>query len=76
MFFSQFTDYINGFSGERPQDQRLGQWAFNLLAEAYPKIANQIRATKYDPFYVDNKMPVFLCRLLEKFVIMDDKEGL
>lgn len=70
MRFSQFADFINGFTGERPANQRLGQWAFNLLWEAYPDIANQIRGTDSDPFYADSKVPDFLRRLLD-FVEMN-----
>jgi hypothetical protein len=32
---------------------RLGQSFFNLLYAAFPKVADTIRGTKYDPFYDD-----------------------
>jgi len=60
----QFADYINCFSGERPKEQRLGQWAFNILYEMYPDIANTLRATNCDPFFNDDKIPFFLKELL------------
>ena len=66
----QFADYINCFSGERPKEQRLGQWAFNILYEMYPNIADKIRGTDCDPFYNDSKIPNFLKRLLD-FVDME-----
>jgi hypothetical protein len=65
MTFAQFADFVNGFTGPRPIDQRLGQWAFNLLDETYPIIAEAIRGTKFDPFYLDDRMTVFLRRLLD-----------
>lgn len=36
---------------------RLGQTYFNCLWEFRPSIANQIRATKYDPFHKDDVHP-------------------
>lgn len=70
MRFSEFADFVNGFTGERSKHQRLGQWAFNLLQEIHPEIAEKIRGTDSDPFYVDAKVPDFLRRLLD-FVTMD-----
>lgn len=65
---SQFADFINAVSGERPSNQRLGQWAFNILNESYPDIALEIRATHADPFYDDQRMVAFLDRLLMAYV--------
>jgi hypothetical protein len=70
--FSEWVDFVNGFTGERPKDLRLGQWAFNLLHELNSGIANVISGTDADPFYRDDVVPVFLCRLLTEFVTMDD----
>lgn len=72
MRFSQFADFVNGFTGERPSQQRLGQWAFNLLYSAYPEIADYLRGSQYDPFHQSEKIPDFLCALLQWFVVMDD----
>ena len=68
MSFAEFLDWVNGFSGERPQELRLGQYAFILLSESYPNIASQISTTDDDPFYVDQKIPQFLCTILKDFV--------
>lgn len=70
--FSEWADFVNGFTGERPRELRLGQWAFNLLYESHPEIANMIADTDADPFYRDDLVPAFLCRLLTEFVTMDD----
>jgi len=65
MTLSQFFDYCNGICGVRPSSQRWGQWAFNLLYEAYPEIANNIRGGEADPFYDDDRIPLFLQAILE-----------
>lgn len=65
MTITQFFDFVNAFSGERPPNQRLGQWAFNLLYEGYPEIANYIRGGEADPFHDDSRMPLFLQAILE-----------
>lgn len=39
------------------QSVRLGQVYFNCLWEFRPSIANQIRATEYDPFHKDEVHP-------------------
>lgn len=65
MTLDEFCDYVNGFSGERPSDQRLGQWAFNLLWAGYPMIANSIRGSNADPFHDDSRMPIFLKAVLD-----------
>lgn len=70
--FSEWADFVNGFTGERPKAIRLGQWAFNLLHESHPGIANMISGTDSDPFYRDDLIPAFLCKLLTDFVEMDD----
>lgn len=44
---------------DRPLEQRAGQWAFNTLVRMRPELANRLKATGYDPFYDDEKLPVF-----------------
>lgn len=39
---------------------RFGQTIFNLLAINYPEISEEIRGTKYDCFYVDDKVKTTL----------------
>ena len=65
MTLSEFADFVNGISGERPSSMRLGQWAFCLLHESYPEIAKEIQFTNSDPFDHDKRMPVFLKRVLD-----------
>ena len=36
---------------------RKGQTVFNCLYNLYPELANKIRATELDPFYVDERIP-------------------
>ncbi len=43
----------------RPKGWRAGQAAFNCLYDLYPNIANAIRSTPADPFYRDEKLPLF-----------------
>ena len=38
---------------------REGQAAFNALHEVDPDLANEIRGTRLDPFYRDDKLPEF-----------------
>lgn len=35
---------------------RIGQSFFNSLYELHPQIADEVRATEYDPFYNDDKI--------------------
>lgn len=44
----------------KPKEWRLGQAYFNYAEELYPEETNQLRGTKYDCFYDDNKIPIFL----------------
>lgn len=55
----QFIDFINKLVLEKPDDQRFGQWAFNLLFQLRPDIANEIRGTDADPFYDNGKIQDF-----------------
>lgn len=71
MRFSEFADYVNCFSGDRPPEMRLGQWAFNMLHSMYPLIARSIVGTMYDPFYRDDLLPRFLSHILLTAVTMD-----
>jgi hypothetical protein len=64
MTLDDFANYINVFMGERNPDLRLGQYAFIVLEEEFPDIANLIRGTKLDPFYNDENIQKFLIYLL------------
>lgn len=40
-------------------EQRHGQWAFNVLAFERPDLSEQIRSGPLDPFYSDAVLPEF-----------------
>ena len=46
---------------------RIGQCYFNVLWEIDPELANEIRGTEVDPFYLDKKIPDFLETLAKKW---------
>jgi hypothetical protein len=48
---------LSGFEKENHIHLRLGQRFFNYLGKVYPKIADEIRGTQIDPFYVDDRLP-------------------
>ena len=63
----QLTEYIlkcEEIREEYPQ-WRKGQTYFNVLYDMYPEIAEEIRATAYDPFHVDTVIPYFLNHITE-----------
>jgi len=41
-------------------DLRRGQNYFNALDMLYPDLAEEVRGTDIDPFYVDAKLPAYL----------------
>lgn len=58
----QTNNFINEFNTQlksKPKDIRKGQFAFNLLYEQYPKLADLLRGTINDPFYNDDNLPNF-----------------
>lgn len=52
----------------KPEEWRLGQAYFNYAEELYPEEANQLRGTKYDCFYNDERIPIFLEELNENLL--------
>lgn len=57
------------YSEDRPNFIRLGQWAFNKLAETHPEIAEEIRGNnKLDPFHKDENLKHFFKYLSKKIV--------
>lgn len=65
MTFNEFI--IRLYGKEKPEWSRLGQWAFNTLHEVKPVLANEIRGTKFDPFYQDSRIGDFLVEVAEKW---------
>jgi hypothetical protein len=56
----KFTEYKHFFDiGKYPDEWRRGQTAFNFVFDTYPDIANELRATEFDPFYNDSRLPAF-----------------
>ena len=44
---------------------RVGQCMFNILYERYPKVADEIRGSKFDPFYQDSRIEEFKNKVKE-----------
>ena len=62
MTFDEFVQKYAETVGEmQGRDQRAGQWAFNLLHDVRPDIANNYVRSFYgiDPFYRDECLPRF-----------------
>lgn len=45
--------YMDGMIRARTNGERYGQALFNLLVERRPNLAEQVRATNRDPFYLN-----------------------
>lgn len=41
-------------------EQRFGQACFNVLYIEEPEVADMIRTTEFDPFYLDSRVDAFL----------------
>lgn len=62
-----FNDYLNltvKLKRENP-NWRTGQTYFNTLNQVRQDLADAIRGTNLDPFYVDSKVPQFLAYVCE-----------
>ena len=44
---------------------RKGQAYFNYLYQLHPDVANEIRGTEYDPFYLNSRIEKFLNKISE-----------
>ena len=53
----QFKDIIT--TGNMPDGWRRGQFAFNVLLDYKPIIAESVRGTSFDPFHDDERLPQF-----------------
>jgi hypothetical protein len=58
-FLFLLADYM-----EKNPRQRYGQAVFNLMYSIEAYIADRYRATEYDPFYRDDKAPLFVKKCL------------
>lgn len=56
-----FNEFVTKFvqSEYLAHGQRKGQLAFNLLYECHPQLAEEIRTGDHDPFYADERLPMF-----------------
>ncbi len=54
------TQYIIKVATYPGGAQRKGQYAFNLLHEHRPELANATRGTSLDPFHRDDVLPEFM----------------
>lgn len=66
MNFEEFAPYAETYWAAHP-NQRKGQAYFNALHRWRPDIANEIRATPYDPFRNDGRLVDFLVQVQEKW---------
>lgn len=69
--FMKIVDTKYHFSGtchDPQKDLRLGQYAMIILSEINKEIYHYITGTKFDPFYDNKKINVFLAHLLENYV--------
>lgn len=48
---------------------RYGQAVFNTCHSLFPKIADNLRGTKYDPFYDDTRVDSFLDQVEKQLVL-------
>lgn len=54
-----YDQYVQLCAVEHDADLRSGQWAFNVLYQIRPDLADAVRTTVRDPFYQDSKLPAF-----------------
>lgn len=54
--------------------QRVGQRAFNLLAQVKPDVSSLLAGSDFDPFYDDARLPLFYDFVMRHWD--DDKVGL
>lgn len=56
---------LTQMSANRPPEQRLGQFMFNMLSLLRTDLADQIRCTDQDPYYDNDKIPAMLAWIAE-----------
>ena len=64
-FNDWLTDTLEVISKTNLEPLRAGQYLFNEMYRVYPQVADTIRATTLDMFYVDSK--------IEDFVVIVDE---
>jgi hypothetical protein len=56
MTFDEFLATVKQTEADKPHWRR-GQTVFNVLYQLRPDLAERIRTTDLDPFYLDNRVP-------------------
>jgi hypothetical protein len=65
MTFNAFM--LSVLKSDKPNEQRHGQWAFNMLSDIRPDLANRMTNTSSDPFYTDDNLQAFWVFLAENW---------
>ncbi|AEC53172.1 hypothetical protein SCRM01_226 [Synechococcus phage S-CRM01] len=60
MTFQHYLDSANRYYVQNSKDLRYGQAMMNFLCLVCPELDAKITGTDVDPFYDDNRVPVFL----------------
>lgn len=67
-----YSAFLRTVLGDRPEEIRLGQWAFNTLLIQRPDIAERIRGdVDFDPFADGLNFPEFLGRVAQLWIAGD-----
>lgn len=68
MTFAEFLIAVERWKQDAPLSWRKGQYAFNLLHEVRPLLAEMVRFAPFDPFNRDGVLPEFLTFVGENWV--------
>lgn len=58
MTFEEFVARVADEQVRHPE-WRVGQTAFNVLWKLRPELAEQVRVTEANPYYLDDRLPAF-----------------
>lgn len=59
MTYDEYKAAVSQYQKENPT-YRLGQCHFNVLADHFPALYDEVRGSHIDPFFDDDKVPAFL----------------
>jgi len=65
--FDETLSTILEDANKQDSDWREGQYVFNLLYQHYPEVADAIRGTELDMFYVDARIEDFV-RIIDNYI--------
>ncbi len=60
MTFEQWVLRTNNDFHTSDHHQRVGQFFFNRLCDVKPMLGERVRSEQFDPFYLNERLPVFL----------------